>query len=276
LAPNLLGGGDDGFPAITLDIFTSATNAEEWDSPPLKCAPTSVELFDFVVCTIPFGVLRGMPIEGLSHQKMRAIRNLNYAASTKVLLHCDDRFWERGPEGKRILGGASMSDAITRSTYYPSDHAGTHASSFADTSRKAGFRGLHTTFALQPVKSRDKDGEPGPGVLLGSYNWGRDARRLGALAPDERAEVVLKVLEKIHPEIRNHVDDHASICWQTFRWSWGAFAFLRPGDLRDYYHDAVRPEGRLHFAGEHCSLDQAWMQGAISSGLRAVEEIVSA
>ena len=101
------------------------------------------------------------------------------------------------------------------------------------------------------------------------------ALRLGALAPDARAEIVLKVLEKFRPEIHEHVDDHASMCRERFRRSRGAFALLRPGDLRDYYHDAIRPEGGLHFAGEHCSLDQAWMQGALSCGMRAVEEIVS-
>ena len=74
--------------------------------------------------------------------------------------------------------------------------------------------------------------------------------------------------------IDGFVDDHASMCWNSYRWSRGAFCFMRPGDLRAYYHDSIRPEGQLHFAGEHCSLDQAWIQGAVMSGLRAVEEIV--
>jgi monoamine oxidase len=86
---------------------------------------------------------------------------------------------------------------------------------------------------------------------------------------------VFDVLEKFNPEIREYVDDHKSICWDSYRWSRGAFCFRRPGDLRLYYQDSIRPEGRLHFAGEHCSLPQAWMQGAIASALRAVEEIVA-
>ena len=31
--------------------------------------------------------------------------------------------------------------------------------------------------------------------------------------------------------------------------------------------DIVAPEGRIHFAGEHCSLYHAWIQGALESGL---------
>jgi hypothetical protein len=47
--------------------------------------------------------------------------------------------------------------------------------------------------------------------------------RLGALDPDERAEAVLDVVEKFHPEIREYVDEHKSICWDSYRWSRGAF-----------------------------------------------------
>jgi monoamine oxidase len=32
-------------------------------------------------------------------------------------------------------------------------------------------------------------------------------------------------------------------------------------------------DGRIHFAGEHLSAWVSWMQGALSSGLRAVKEI---
>ena len=35
----------------------------------------------------------------------------------------------------------------------------------------------------------------------------------------------------------------------------------------------MRPEGRIHFAGEHCSLYHAWIQGALESGIRAAQAI---
>jgi monoamine oxidase len=37
--------------------------------------------------------------------------------------------------------------------------------------------------------------------------------------------------------------------------------------------DIVKPEGRIHFAGEHCSLYRAWIQGALEYGLRAAQAI---
>jgi monoamine oxidase len=257
-----------------------STQTDKWDAPPLLDAEIQELTADYVICTIPFGVLRRMSLTGLSADKMRAIRNLNYAASTKVLLHCTERFWELGNDDTRIIGGSSHSDEITRATYYPSDHAGPARATFAEEVGRARFGGLHSSFSLAKVQAvakvqaaAEQEG-PGPGVLVGSYNWGRDARRLGVLSCNERAQAVTDVLEKFHPTLRHYVNDHASISWQDYQWSRGAFCFMQPGDLRHYYHAAIRPEGRLHFAGEHCSLDQAWIQGAMVSGLRAVDEIV--
>ena len=38
----------------------------------------------------------------------------------------------------------------------------------------------------------------------------------------------------------------------------------------------ARPEGRIHFAGEHTSVWMRWMQGALESGHRAAREIYEA
>ena len=53
----------------------------------------------------------------------------------------------------------------------------------------------------------------------------------------------------------------------------GAFASFEPGQETTLQADIVCPQGRVHFAGEHCSLHHAWIQGALESGLRAVKEI---
>ena len=253
------------------------TNPAIWDSPPCD-APIASEKADYVLCTIPFPVLRGMDLGNLSYSKNRAIRSLNYASASKVLLHCDRRFWEEGPAADRIIGGASLSDQITRSTYYPSDHAPGPTLSHADRTGSSAFRGLTTTFSRDAVSGAQPiAAAPGPGVLVGSYSLGTDAQRLGTLPLSERGEIVINVLENFHPGIRARVDEApAGMYWDAFRWSRGAFCFMHPGDLQNYYYASIRPEGRLHFAGEHCSLDQAWINGAGSSGLRGVEEILSA
>jgi monoamine oxidase len=256
----------------------------------IKVEPPKEEVADYVICTIPFSVLRGMKLEKLSHHKMSAIRNLHYESSTKVLLNCKERFWE---SQLGIYGGASLSDQITRATYYPSDHAPPFVRSplpeSAPSTPDEGpiFRGLFTRSipdekqqSKRPLMKSGEEKPAGPGVLVGSYNWGRDARRLGTLLPLERAETVVRVLRNFpgHGKIDEHLDRsqdwYETMCWDEYPWSRGAFCFMKPNDLRYYYHAAIAPEGNLHFAGEHCSLDQAWIQGAIKSALRAIEEIV--
>lgn len=228
------------------------------------------EVADFVLCTLPFGVMRQMALEGLSYDKMTSISEMTYAASTKVILDCRHRFWE---SKYGIYGGASISDGIQRQTYYPMDHIGA-APAPADQTAV----GLHASVTRPQAVTPRVDADPRiAGALLGAYCWGSDAARLGALTPDRRAEATRRGVARYHPEILDDdvVVDHASMCWGTYKWSVGAFAFLQPGQLGKIWSAAGRPEGRLFFAGEHCSLDQAWIQGALISSLQAVDQIVN-
>lgn len=235
--------------------------------------------YDYVLCTIPFSVMRRMQLENLSYDKMSAIRGMTYADATKVALDCRERFWEHGQYP--ILGGSSTSDHIQRQTYYPMDKLpvtrSLHRQAFLAAPASGDDRrpSIHTTTpqAAPPPKLMAKR-EPIPGALLGAYCWDQDARRLGALSNDERAETVIENVSRFHPELRDYVVDHASIDWEEYRWTAGAFVMLKPGELERFYPAAIRPEGRLFFAGEHCSTDQGWIQGALIASLRAVLEIV--
>jgi len=136
---------------------------------------------------------------------------------------------------------------------------------------------IHTT-APQPVPAVPaslKKAGPRRGALLGAYCWDSDARRLGAESENGRAETVVRNISRYHKELPKYVTGHASIDWEADPWHGGAFVMLQPRELELYYHPAIRPEGRLFFAGEHCSVDQGWIQGALIASLRAVLEIVS-
>lgn len=222
--------------------------------------------FDNVLCTIPFAVMRRMELDGLSIPKMRAIRDMAYASATKVLLHCRERFWQ---SKYGIYAGGSISDRIQRQTFYPMDHA-----ELAPLKQTPRYHGLYSSTPHPAVSKRKGSDDKEPGVLIGAYAWGRDSRRLGALEESERAEVVINNIERFHPEIRDYVIDSASIDWEQEKYSAGAFAFLRPGQLHRLFPDAIKPEGRLFFAGEHCSTDQAWIQGSMISSLQAVYDII--
>ena len=201
---------------------------------------------DFVLCTLPCPVLTRITVEPeLSGPKWRAIRELNYDSSTKILVVCNRRFWELD-DG--IYGGGTFTDLPTGTTYYPSDNA----------------------------EARDRRVSNGPGVMLASYSWGQAARRLASLPARQREAVVLEHLSRVHPQLRQPgiVRQTASWSWDNHPYSSGAFAWFMPGQHTALYRYIVVPEARIYFAGEHASLTHTWMQGALESSLRAVTQML--
>ena len=72
---------------------------------------------DFILCTLPFPVVTRLEVEpAFSGTKQRAIRELNYDSSTKVLAVTRRRFWE---QDDGIFGGGTYSDLPTATTWYP-------------------------------------------------------------------------------------------------------------------------------------------------------------
>ena len=212
-----------------VELSIRSTNPDDPDAETIKC--------DYVLCTIPFSVLRRMDLTGIDALKMRAISSMEYAAATKVLLNCRERFWETKYD---IFGGASTSDRISRWTYYPSDHA--------DANRRplSGFQGVSHILVSSRVKG---DLRGGPGVLLASYSVGQDAIRLGSLSDDEAASVVMESISHFHPEILDEgmVIGHKTMAWNNNKWSSGAFAFLWPNQLKDIYQACWQPAKVGHF-----------------------------
>jgi monoamine oxidase len=191
---------------------------------------------DYCVCALPFPCLRTIELaRPFSRAKTTAIRQLNYHASTKILFQVRHRFWEQ-EDG--IVGGGTVTDLPIRRLNYPP--------ASADTER---------------------------GVLLASYTWGQDALQWGAMDPETRLEEALDDVSRIHPRIREEYEVGTSYAWYGDRWARGAFALFTPDQQSELQADIVTPEGRIHFAGEHCSLYHAWIQGALESGIRAAKEI---
>jgi len=115
--------------------------------------------------------------------------------------------------------------------------------------------------------------QPGREGILEAQAFGADARRLCELPESERIEFALQELEKIFPGLRAEYETGTTICWDDQPWARGAFAYFRPGQMFPFRPELARPEGRVHFAGDHTSIWSGWMQGALESGLRAAHEV---
>jgi len=202
-------------------------------------AGRAAETGDYAILAVPFPVLRHVEaLKPFSRAKQRAIRQLHYDASAKILFQCRRRFWE---EDDGIFGGGTVTDLPIRAVWYP-----------------------------------DHGRETGRGVLLASYTWSEDAQRWGSLAAADRIVQALENLTAIHPQAAREFEVGVSYMWHDDEFAGGAFALFDPGQQRLLYDAIVAPEGRIHFAGEHASLAHAWIQGAIESGLRAALAIHTA
>jgi monoamine oxidase len=197
------------------------------------------ETGDYAIITTPFPVLRHIEVlKPFSRPKQRAIRQLHYDASAKIVMQFRRRFWE---EDEGIYGGGTVTDLPIRIMFYP-----------------------------------DHGRETGRGVVLASYTWAEDAQRWGSLSPEDRILEALEDVAQIHPQAAAEFEVGASKMWHDDEFAGGAFALFDPGQQTTLYSAIIAPEDRYHFAGEHASLSHAWIQGAIESGLRAAWEVHTA
>ena len=231
--------------------------------------------YGFVLSTLPFGVMRQLRLEGISQSKLATIDRFQYARSTKVLLHFKAKFWEA--LANPIFGGASVTDQIASQIFYPTNQqclqdTGSDGGDPYPVILPGGSASQGTRRAQLPVL------HPEPGVLIGSYCWGTNADRLGALSHAGRLEVVLNCLRDLHGSVVDEAfaGTGASMAWGTHRWSAGAFGQPAPRQLQLFRHDAMSAEGRLFVSGEHLSNDPGWINGSINSTLGAITRLAAA
>ncbi len=207
--------------------------------------------FDYGICAVPMSLLREANIKPLfSGRKMEAISRVRYVDAQKTLLLCSERFWER----QGIRGGSSSTDEIIQMVSYPSDHA------FCNPDKTG-------------CSSED------PGVLLASYSILQDAIRLGNALPVIRYRIINRLVEEVHglPEeyLSSRVMAAKTVDWNREMWAQGAFSYFLAGQKKDFLYVSTMPEynNRVFFAGEHASTKNAWIQGALQSGMLAANNL---
>ena len=115
--------------------------------------------------------------------------------------------------------------------------------------------------------------QPGTRGLLASYMLVGVGQRSGAMDPDARIAFVSGEMEKVHPGLLDNLEGCVAKVWPADPWAGGAGSEHSPGQLTTLCVGLERPDGRVHFAGEHISVCPYWMQGALQSGLRAAKEV---
>jgi monoamine oxidase len=199
---------------------------------------------DYLICAIPLTVLRRIEVSPpFSPEKRRVIEQHSYESATRVFLQARGLRWQG--DGLSGFGFSDHPEAIWRPTFNQS-------------------------------KGQRANGRMGGRDILVSYLSGAQARQVAAMNEGERISSTLDRFKKIFPGLRENFEGGASFCWDEDEWARGAYSILKPREMFSLLPHVARPEGRVHFAGEHASAWPGWMQGALESGNRAAKEINAA
>jgi monoamine oxidase len=181
---------------------------------------------DLVILALPFSALRHVRMKDLAGlDKRRALRQLHYDNACKVLLEFNEAFWTKN---RAIKGGKSIADLPVRQIFYPNPHQN---------------------------KSN---------VLLASYTWGDDSLRWTSLNDDDRLRFALRDIARVHEEDESELRDKFvggdSHSWAEHEFTSGAFAVFEPHQCNELFDHIWKPEGRVHYCGEHTSTKHGWMR----------------
>jgi monoamine oxidase len=116
--------------------------------------------------------------------------------------------------------------------------------------------------------------QPGTRGILQAFPISLHSRRVTGMSENERIDFALEQVEKIYPGMREHFEGGITTCWDEDQWARGVASYYKPGQFSTLLPHVARPEGRIHFAGEHTSVwIGGWMQGALESGNRVAQEV---
>jgi monoamine oxidase len=194
---------------------------------------------DYLICTAPSTVVRRIEFTPvLPAAKRRIVSELEYAPVTRIFMQTRRRFWL----DDHIAGGGNSDLPIE-------------------------------LFAEQPFVRPEG---LGPRGIIESHIRGPEALAVSALDLDRQIAFAAEWMEKIHPGFRGYVEGGTSVSWHEDPWAGGGYAWWKPGQLTTWMPELARPEGRVHFAGEHTSTLGRTMEGAVMSGNRAAREVYQA
>ena len=185
---------------------------------------------DAVILTLPLQILRQMNID-FPTDKQKALANITYEASTKLILQCKKRFWQ-SDVGQ---GGFTRTNLPIGQIHYP-DWPG---SGYTDNDR---------------------------GLLL-VYTWAHDALIFGSQPKPLALASAVRQIKHIHPEIEEHFEVGNVQTWYSDQFAQGAFAALEPFQYMNAMKTLLTPTPRVYLGGEALSWSNGWIQGALFSGL---------
>jgi len=106
------------------------------------------------------------------------------------------------------------------------------------------------------------------GLITASYVWEHQAEKFFALSDEKKIKLAVDELKQVFPEMEEEFERGAAVEWKQ------GFCIFRPGQGR-MYHKTLREEALpgIFLAGEHCSVEHGYFEGALETGLRAAANV---
>jgi monoamine oxidase len=103
--------------------------------------------------------------------------------------------------------------------------------------------------------------------------FGARARHLARLGEEGAARYVIAQLEQMRPAAKGALSVTGQHSWEQDPHAGGAWAYFNPGTVTKFLPAMFRPQGSVHFCGEHTSVSARGMEGALESGERAAKAV---
>lgn len=126
---------------------------------------------------------------------------------------------------------------------------------------------VYTWHATSHIDSED-------GIIT-AYTGGEPGAKLAALSDEERTRLAVAEIEKVFPGSSDLIEHTATVAWPNEPFTRGSYMALAPGEVTAHWRTLFEPAGRLFFAGEHATVYQGYMEGAVESGQRVAANIIS-
>jgi monoamine oxidase len=209
---------------------------------------------DIVVLAVPFAALRTLDYAdaGFDALKVRAIQELGAGHNGKLQLQFASRLWNQpGPWG--VSGGTSYADTGYQSTWEA-------------TRGQPGTEGILVNYT----------GGTATDALFLGHPYGNTSDKNAGVIQDARR--FLAQIEPVFPGLTALWNGRAAGTVPHLNPLWNcSYSYWRVGQYQTIAGYEGVPQGQVHFAGEHTSIDfQGYMEGAASSGVRVANEVVAA
>ncbi len=193
---------------------------------------------DYVICTVPLGVIQQDTVQftpPLTEKMREAINRLKMGLLDKAVLLFPSIFWD---SSKNRIDRIPPSEGewVENIDYFP--------------------------FSGRP--------------MLVAFNAGEAAAKyIETKSDDEVIESFMGSLRAIYGDAIPDPIDWVITRWGQDPFSYGSYAYSPPFSTMEDYDTLATPQGRLHFAGEATSSYSGTTHGAYLSGLRAAKEILN-